>query len=166
MSKSVIPLLLLTVVLVSADVYSTVLSVRYYTVARCIDIFVDQVILSVHETNMNIKVKVTIVNPTLFDLRLEYVGVRPYIDNKPLIDPKINPPFLGRNYFQGERSILLKLSNKTVTISFNVSVGVLPEAYMEKMWGVMVAIIIRDIPLVDQMQLQKYCNVAVQFVGD
>lgn len=163
--KYIVPLLVLTLVLVSADIYSITLSMHYYNVANSISFYVSEILLSIHGDYVDIKVNIFIENPTSIDVRLEYVGVRPYVNNKPLIDPKLNPPFLGKNYFQGERSILSKFSNKSVTISFAVPIEVFPEGHIDGPWITRITIILCDVPLVDRMSIEEWCNAIARFSG-
>ena len=163
MLKNSIPLAILTLALVFVDIYGVFLSVHFYQVARSIDVKVININLSLQETNLNVEIKLVIKNPTRFDLTLEYLSVRPYVDGRPLTDPKASPPFLGRNYFQGDRSSLPKLSNRTVTIRFDVPANVLP-ANTENSWTVVITVILRGVPLVDRVLIRRHSSAVAHFL--
>lgn len=156
MRKSTILFIAVTLLLGSVIIYTVHTSLRYYDLVALFNVEVKNVNVTVRETDVGITVNVLIGNPSEFDLILEYVSVRPYLDNLPLIDPKKNAPFLGGDSFKGDLGLLRKSSDKTVTIGFSVPAETFPDD-SAGYWSITVTVIMRGAPIVDRVAIRKYC---------
>ncbi len=151
--------LIITVLLLCVNFYTIFSSFGYFEILSSLKVDVINVNITFYEYDAKITVMVFVDNPTSYDLTIEYLSVRPYLNSVPLIDPKRNPPFLGEEDLKGTLSNIPKFSNKTLSVSFKLPVESIKDL-SEKSWYFVVTIIVNNAPLTGRIYMKHECEYA------